>query len=199
MKIATFNINNVNRRLPNLLGWLKKAKPDVVCPQELKAEDQAFPEAALLKAGYGTVWRGQKTWNGVAILARRATPVLTRKALPGDRGDPQSRYIEAAAAGLIIGCLYLPNGNPRPDLSSRLVSAPAGPRPEALEKRRTSRTGRRLQRRAHRLRHLRHALMEKRCPGPAENLRRYRKLLDQGWTDPLRTLYPDKPLYTFWD
>jgi exodeoxyribonuclease III len=114
MKIATFNINNVNRRLPNLLAWLKTAKPDVVCLQELKAEQKAFPEAELQDAGYSAVWRGQRTWNGVAILARGREPVLTRDALPGDPGDRQARYIEAAVKGVLIGCVYLPNGNPQP-------------------------------------------------------------------------------------
>src|SRR5712664_2816678 len=100
MKIATFNINNINRRLPNLLRWLRSAKPDVVALQELKSADDDFPASAIGKAGYGAVWRGQKTWNGVAILARNATPVLIRKSLPGDRADTQSRYIEAAVDGL---------------------------------------------------------------------------------------------------
>jgi len=94
MKIATFNINNINRRLPNLLRWLRTAKPDVVCLQELKAADNEFPHAALEKAGYHAVWRGQKTWNGVAILARKAEPVLIRSELPGDGGDHEARYIE---------------------------------------------------------------------------------------------------------
>src|ERR1700679_1765874 len=99
MKIATFNINNINRRLPNLLRWLRAAKPDVVCLQELKSTDADFPAAALHKAGYGAVWRGQKTWNGVAILARKTDPVLIRNQLPGDRDDPDARYIEAAVNG----------------------------------------------------------------------------------------------------
>jgi exodeoxyribonuclease-3 len=114
MKIATFNINNVNRRLPNLLAWLQASAPDVVCLQELKATDAEFPQAALRDAGYGAVWRGQRSWNGVAILARNATPILTRDELPGDPADMQSRYIEAAVSGVLIGCLYLPNGNPQP-------------------------------------------------------------------------------------
>src|ERR1043166_5771275 len=114
MKIATYNINNVNRRLPNLLAWLKRARPDVVCLQELKAADEAFPASDLATAGYNAVWHGQKTWNGVAILSRRKVPVLTRKGLPGDTRDTQSRYIEAAIDGLLVGCLYLPNGNPQP-------------------------------------------------------------------------------------
>src|SRR6185437_16411876 len=104
MKIATFNINNINRRLPNLLRWLRAAKPDIACLQELKSTDAYFPLAAIEKAGYGAVWRGQKTWNGVAILARHAEPVLVRSELPGDRNDNEARYIEAAVSGIVIGC-----------------------------------------------------------------------------------------------
>ena len=114
MKVATFNINNINRRLPNLLAWLRAAKPDVVALQELKAADAEFPATAIEKAGYGAVWCGQKTWNGVAILARNADPVLTRTELPGDRDDREARYIEAAVGGIIVTSLYLPNGNPQP-------------------------------------------------------------------------------------
>jgi exodeoxyribonuclease III len=114
MKIATFNINNVNRRLPNLLEWLRASEPDVVCLQELKAHDAGFPEAAIRGAGYGAVWRGQRSWNGVAILAKNANPILIRDELPGDPGDTQSRYIEAAVKGVLIACIYLPNGNPQP-------------------------------------------------------------------------------------
>src|SRR6201994_315208 len=114
MKIATFNINNVNRRLPNLLRWLRAARPDVVSLQELKAADTEFPLAAIEKAGYGAVWHGQKTWNGVAILARKTEPVLIRTALPGDRNDHEARYIEAAVRGIVVTSLYLPNGNPQP-------------------------------------------------------------------------------------
>ena len=114
MKIATFNINNINRRLPNLLRWLRAAKPDIVCLQELKSTDADFPHAAIEKAGYGAVWRGQKTWNGVAILARKSDPVLIRTELPGDRNDQDARYIEAAVKGIVITSLYLPNGNPQP-------------------------------------------------------------------------------------
>ena len=114
MRIATFNVNGVNGRLPVLLRWLEKAKPDVVCLQELKAPQGNFPEAAIREAGYGAVWHGQKSWNGVAILARGTTPVETRRGLPGDADDEQSRYIEAAVNGVLIACLYLPNGNPAP-------------------------------------------------------------------------------------
>ncbi|MCX7364573.1 MAG: exodeoxyribonuclease III [Alphaproteobacteria bacterium] len=203
MKIATFNINNVNRRLPNLLAWLKSARPDVVCLQELKAADEAFPVEALRKAGYGAVWQGEKTWNGVAILARKSEPVLVRRKLPGDTADRQSRYIEAAVNGLLIGCLYLPNGNPQP-----------GPRF------------------AYKLawfeRLNRHAagLIAKKVPAvlagdfnavptdfdiyptkswakdalvQPETRAAYAKLIAQGWTDSLRTLHPTKPMYTFWD
>ncbi len=113
MKIATFNINDVNRRLPNLLAWLREAEPDVACLQELKSTDAAFPAEAIRGAGYHAVWRGQRSWNGVAILSR-TEPVLTRRSLPGDASDAQSRYIEAAVQGVLVGCLYLPNGNPQP-------------------------------------------------------------------------------------
>src|SRR5262245_47480544 len=109
MKIATFNINNIRKRLPNLIDWLRRAKPDAVCLQELKATDREFPADALRKAGYEAIWRGEKTWNGVAILARGATPVVTRTELPGDPDDRQSRYIEAAVNGVLIASLYMPN------------------------------------------------------------------------------------------
>src|SRR4029077_8825487 len=101
MKIVTFNINNINKRLENLLAWLRAAKPDVVCLQELKATDREFPRAAIEKAGYGAVWRGQRSWNGVDILARGCEPILTRTGLPGDAEDAQARYIEAAVKGVL--------------------------------------------------------------------------------------------------
>lgn len=113
MKIATFNINNINARLPNLLKWLKQSKPDVVCLQELKCETSAFPEKQLLKAGYSAVWEGQKSWNGVAILAKGIQPIVTKR-MPGDPSDAQARYTEAAVHGLLIAFIYLPNGNPQP-------------------------------------------------------------------------------------
>lgn len=114
MRIATFNVNGINGRLDLLLRWLGESRPDIVCLQELKAPDSRFPEKALAAAGYRAVWHGQKSWNGVAILARGREPVLTRKGLPGAEDDPQSRYIEAAVSGILVGCLYLPNGNPAP-------------------------------------------------------------------------------------
>jgi exodeoxyribonuclease-3 len=116
MRIATYNVNGINGRLANLRGWLEEATPDIVCLQELKAPDEKFPAAALRATGYGAVWHGQKSWNGVAILARGADPVETRRGLPGDPDDTHSRYIEAAIGGMILGCLYLPNGNPAPGL-----------------------------------------------------------------------------------
>ncbi|GGF67823.1 exodeoxyribonuclease III [Azorhizobium oxalatiphilum] len=114
MRIATFNVNGVNGRLDLLLRWLAATKPDVVCLQELKAPQERFPHAALEKAGYGAIWHGQKAWNGVAILARGQTPLETRRGLPGDPDDVQSRYIEAVIDGIVVGCLYAPNGNPAP-------------------------------------------------------------------------------------
>jgi exodeoxyribonuclease-3 len=114
MKIATYNINGINGRLPNLLRWLAENKPDVVCLQELKAEDHKFPEQALLGLGYHAVWQGQKSWNGVAILSRYGEIQETRRGLDGEEEDLHSRYIEAFINGIVIGCLYLPNGNPWP-------------------------------------------------------------------------------------
>src|SRR5882757_1813818 len=114
MKIATYNVNGVNGRLPNLLDWLREAAPDIVCLQELKSPDEKFPAPALREAGYGAIWHGQKSWNGVAILARGAEPVESRRGLPGELDDAPSRYIEAAVCGVLVGCLYLPNGNPAP-------------------------------------------------------------------------------------
>ena len=114
MKIATFNVNGISARLPALLRWLAESKPDVACLQELKAPQEKFPEAAIRAAGYGVVWHGQKSWNGVAILARGADPVESRRSLPGDPEDKHSRYIEALINGVLVGCLYLPNGNPAP-------------------------------------------------------------------------------------
>src|SRR5262249_35824955 len=112
MKIATFNINNVNKRLANLLAWLSEAKPDVVCLQELKSADNQFPRVVIEAVGYKAAWVGERSWNGVAILSRNAEPVVTRRALPGDAKDAQARYIEAAVKGVIIACVYAPNGNP---------------------------------------------------------------------------------------
>ena len=114
MLIATYNVNGVNGRLPVLLRWLAERQPDIVCLQELKAPDEKFPAKEIEKAGYQAIWHGQKSWNGVAILARGEQPVETRRGLAGDPEDQHSRYIEAAVKGVIVGCLYLPNGNPAP-------------------------------------------------------------------------------------
>lgn len=123
MKIATYNVNGINGRLPVLLRWLDEAQPDVVCLQELKAPDEKFPLSAIEAAGYGAIWQDQKSWNGVAILARGAEPVETRRGLPGDPDDVQSRYLEAAVGGILIAGFYLPNGNPRPGRNS-ITSSP---------------------------------------------------------------------------
>ncbi len=132
MKISTFNVNGINGRLPVLLRWLAETEPDVVCLQEIKATQEKFPEAAIRRAGYGAVWHGQKSWNGVAILARDADPIETRRGLPGGPNDDQSRYVEAAVDGVLLGCLYMPNGNPAPGpkfrLQAALVRAADGPR-----------------------------------------------------------------------
>jgi exodeoxyribonuclease-3 len=203
MKIATFNVNDVNKRLANLLNWLSRARPDVACLQELKATDLQFPIASIKKAGYGAVWRGEKSWNGVAILARGCEPVLTRNDLPGDSYDKQSRYIEAAVNGVLIATLYAPNGNPQPGPKfkyklawmKRLIAhaaelctldAPvvfAGdfnvvPSDADIYPTKS---------------YARNALVQ---PEPRAL---FRGLLDQGWIDAIRTLHPDAPMYTFWD
>jgi len=203
MKIATFNINNINRRLPNLLRWLRAAKPDVVCLQELKASDAEFPRAAIEKAGYHALWRGQKTWNGVAILSRKAEPVLTRDALPGDRNDHEARYIEAAISGIVVACLYLPNGNPQPGpkfdtklawfarlrkhaatfLKQDLPVVLAGDynvAPTPLDIYPTKSWDK-------------DALIQPKSRAA------FASLTAQGWTDAIRTLHPSKPMFTFWD
>jgi exodeoxyribonuclease-3 len=128
MKIATFNIKNVNRRLPNLLDWLNSATPDIVCLQELKCPDKEFSTEAIRRAGYHAVWHGQRTWNGVAILSRGSAPIVTRTALPGDPKDDQARYIEAAIGGMLVGCVYLPNGNPQPGPKCDVQLSGHGPR-----------------------------------------------------------------------
>ena len=202
MKIATFNINNINRRLDNLLAWLRGAKPDIACLQELKASDNEFPLRAIEKAGYRAVFRGQKTWNGVAILSRKSEPVLTRIELPGDSGDHEARYIEAAVSGIIIACLYAPNGNPQP-----------GPKFDyKLD------WLRRL--RLHAARLLRQDLpvvlagdynvaptaldiyptrsWDKDALIQPKSRAAFAALVAQGWTDAIRTLHPSKPMFTFW-
>ena len=203
MIIATFNINSINRRLPNLLEWLADRKPDVACLQELKADQASFPADALADAGYHAVWQGQRTWNGVAILARGIEPILTRTSLPGDPNDTQARYIEAAVNGVLIACIYAPNGNPQP-----------GPKFDYklawLE---------RLRLHANSLRKTGAAVVlagdynvapteidiypTKSWDDDAliqpESRAAFKKLLGKSWTDALRTKYPDKRIYTFWD
>jgi exodeoxyribonuclease III len=202
MKIATFNINNINKRLANLLGYLRAAKPDVVCLQELKAADREFPKAAIEKLGYGAVWRGEKSWNGVAILSRDSEPVVTRTELPGDAGDRQSRYIEAAVNGVLIASLYAPNGNPQPGLkfkyklawmdrlaahAAELMAADvpvvlAGDYNVVPTQRDIYPTKS----------YDRDALLQP--PSRA----RYAEIMRQGWQDAIRTLHPDDPMYTYW-
>ncbi len=172
VKLATFNINNIVRRLPVLLRWLERESPDVVCLQETKVVDEALSRSqALRDAGYGARWHGQRSWNGVAILARDAQPIETRRGLPGDPGDQQSRYLEAAVNGVLVGCLYLPNGNPQPGaevrLQAGLVRAFPRPRPDAVRQRPSGGAGGRLQRHPDRLRHLQHAVLAEERPAAA--------------------------------
>ena len=203
MKIATLNVNDVKKRLANLLDWLRQARPDVACLQELKVTDTEFPIAAIKKTGYGAIWRGQKSWNGVAILGRDCEPVVTRTKLPGDPEDMQSRYIEAAINGVLVATLYAPNGNPQPGPKFRYKLT----------------WMKRLLARAAELYALdapvvlagdfnvvptdadiyltksyaNNALVQ---PEPRALFQRF---LDQGWIDAIRTMHPDVPMYTFWD
>ncbi len=202
MKIATFNINNVNKRLDNLLAWLRAARPDVVCLQELKATDSEFPKAAIERAGYGAAWRGQKTWNGVAILARGGEPVVTRRELPGDAGDTQARYIEAAVNGVIVTSLYAPNGNPQPGpkfdyklawmdrLAAHAAELRAAGVPVILAGDfNVVPTDRDIY--ATRS-YAKDALLQ---PAPRA---RFARLLEAGWRDAIRVLHPDAAIYTYW-
>src|SRR5262245_55208461 len=203
MKIATFNINNINKRLANLLNWLRNAKPDVVALQELKAADAEFPKAALEKADYGAVWRGQKSWNGVAILARGYEPILTRAELPGDSADAESRYIEAAVRGVLITSLYAPNGNPQP--GPKFAYKLAWMKRLATHAKELYRAGipvvlagdfnivptdRDIYPTTS---YAKDALLQ------PQSRALFRRLLDQGWLDAIRERFPDTPMYTFWD
>lgn len=203
MKIATFNVNGVNGRLAVLLRWLAEAEPDIVCLQELKAPDERFPRLAFEKAGYGAIWQGQKSWNGVAILARGADPIETRRGLPGDPRDTHSRYLEAAIGGILVGCPYVPNGNPAPgprfdyklrwferlvDHAARLLAdkVPAvlagdfNVMPTDLDVYKPER-------------------WEKDALFRPEARAAFHRLVAQGWTDSVRSLHPEERIYTFWD
>jgi len=202
MRVATFNVNNVVSRLPQLVAWLDVTKPDAVCLQEIKATQAAFPTEALRSVGYQSLVHGQKAWNGVAILARGAAPVEVRRGLPGDPADKQARYLEAAVSGIVIGCLYLPNGNPQPGSKFDYKLA----------------WFQRLHRHAATLLKTGHPVVlagdynvvptdediydtaswkDNALLHPAARAA-YRKLLKQGWSDTLRELHPDRSPYTFW-
>jgi exodeoxyribonuclease III len=202
VKIATYNINGINNRLPVLLRWLSEAKPDVVCLQELKATNGQFPIAAINAAGYQAIWHGQKSWNGVAILSRKLPIQELGRALPGDPNDAHCRYIEAIIGKMVIACLYLPNGNPYPGtkfeyklkwfkrLSAHAKKLLAHDVPVALigdfnvmpTELDTYKP----------IKYINNALFRK------EVRAAYSRLLKQGWTDAIRHLHPDEPIYTFW-
>jgi exodeoxyribonuclease III len=203
MRIVTYNINGIGARLANLLRWLKESAPDVVCLQELKAPQEKFPEAAIREAGYGVIWHGQKSWNGVAILARGADPQEVRRTLPGDPEDVHSRYIEARVRDLTIGCLYLPNGNPAPGpkfdyklgwlkrfIAHAAELAPSSHPVVLAGDYNVIPTERDVYKPE---RWVNDALFR------TEVREAFAQLLAQGWTDAIRTLHPGETIYTFWD
>ncbi|QDZ08130.1 exodeoxyribonuclease III [Sphingomonas panacisoli] len=203
MIIATYNVNGVNGRLPVLLRWLAERQPDVVCLQELKAPQDKFPEAAIAEAGYEAIWHGQKSWNGVAILSRIGTPVETRRALPGDPDEAQSRYIEAAVGGVLIGGLYLPNGNPRPgpkfDYKLRWFDAFARHARELLDADMPVVLAGDYNVMPTDLDVYKPERWRDDALFAPEVRAAYANLVAQGWTDALRTQHPDETIYTFWD
>jgi exodeoxyribonuclease-3 len=203
MRIVTYNVNGIGARLPNLLRWLDERAPDVVCLQELKAPQEKFPEMAIRAAGYGVIWHGQKSWNGVAILARGREPSEIRRALPGDPDDINSRYIEAKVDGTIVGCLYLPNGNPAPgpkfDYKLRWLERLTRHAAELM----TSAAPAVLAGDYNVIPTERDVYKPERWVDDAlfriEVREAYARLLQQGWTDAIRMLHPDETIYTFWD
>ena len=203
MRIVTYNVNGITARLPNFLRWLKESTPDIVCLQELKAPQDKFPEADIRALDYGVIWHGQKSWNGVAILTRNAEPVEIRRVLPGDPEDEHSRYIEAEVNGLIVGCLYLPNGNPAPGpkfdyklkwLARFLAHAATWA---------ASTTPVILAGDYNVIPTERDVYKPERWVDDAlfrpEVRQSFAALLAQGWTDAVRSLHPDRTIYTFWD
>ena len=203
MRIATYNVNSINARLPILLRWLGETSPDIVCLQELKAPQEKFPEGPIRDIGYGVVWHGQKSWNGVAILSKGADPVEVTRALPGDPDDLHSRYLEANTHGLTVGCLYLPNGNPAPGPKfdyklrwlERLIVHAA-----ALVSRDTPVV---LAGDYNVIPTERDVYKPERWVDDAlfrlEVREAFTRLTRQGWVDSLRARHPDAQIYTFWD
>ena len=203
MKIATYNVNGINSRLPVLLRWLTEAAPDVVCLQELKAPHEKIPLQAIHDAGYHAIWHGQKSWNGVAILARTEAPEERCRVLPGDPEDEHSRYIEAEINGIIVGCLYLPNGNPAPgpkfDYKLRWFERLTLHAAELMASGKdvvlcgdynvmpTEKDVYKPER------WVKDALFR------PETRAAFKTIVEQGWTDAIRKLYPDETIYTFWD
>lgn len=203
MKIATYNVNGINSRLPVFLRWLKETAPDVACLQELKAPHEKIPTAAIEAAGYEAIWHGQKSWNGVAILSRIGMPQEICRVLPGDPDDSHSRYIEAMVNDIRIGCLYLPNGNPTPgpkfDYKLRWFERLTAHAAELL----ASNTPVLLTGDFNVMPTELDVYKPERWVDDAlfkpEIRAAFKNLVDQGWTDAIRKLYPNDVIYTFWD
>jgi exodeoxyribonuclease-3 len=203
MKIATFNVNGINGRLAVLLRWLAKAEPDIVCLQELKAPQDKFPINAIREAGYGAIWHGQKSWNGVAILARGSEPIEIRRGLPGDPDDLHSRYIEAAVGGLLIACVYVPNGNPVPgpkfDYKLRWYERLTAHTAELLASGAPSLVVGDFNVMPTDLDVYKPERWRDDALFRAEVRQAYAEIVGQGCTDALRKCHPGERIYTFWD
>lgn len=203
MKIATYNVNGVNGRLPVLLRWLKESNPDIVCLQELKAPHEKFPLTAIEEVGYNAIWHGQKSWNGVAILTKGLEIKEIRHVLPGDPEDMHSRYIEAQIKDIIIGCLYLPNGNPAPgpkfDYKLNWFARLTTHANKLLKKNVPTILAGDFNVIPTELDAYKPENWVKDALFFPESRAAYKKLVSKGWTDAIRTLYPDEKIFTFWD
>jgi exodeoxyribonuclease-3 len=203
MRIATYNVNSIHARLPHLQRWIQETQPDVVCLQELKTPQEKFPEAAIRELGYGAIWHGQKSYNGVAILTKGCEPKEICRALPGDPEDLHSRYIEAEVRGVIIGCLYLPNGNPAPgpkfDYKLRWMDRLASHAAQLVGRE----TPVVLAGDYNVIPTEKDVYKPERWVDDAlfrvETRAAFARLMAQGWTDAIRHLHPDETIYTFWD
>jgi exodeoxyribonuclease-3 len=203
MKIVTYNVNGIKARLPRVVEYLTEEQPDIVCLQELKSSDDTFPLAEIEAAGYGALWHGQKAWNGVAVLAKGATPVERHRGLAGEAEDEQSRYLECEIDGLVVASLYLPNGNPRPgpkfDYKLRWMERLAARARDLLAEEVPAILAGDYNVIPNDDDTFSVPVMQDDALMQSESRGAYRRLLAQGWTDALRTRHPRGRVWTYWD